>query len=304
MDKIGKRSEAEHDFKGGITTIASVPSNCLPIDQKCGKKPVKGMHFSELYGVLKYPVMDKKDIEMKSSSRIPPDEKGNRYAENIKLMKAQANTTDSEHPCSERNLMATFHQKANELAEYWRLKVPMRYESMTLEDAIWGTTVVQPMDLDTSTGAAFQMLFPGKTKKKHVLGERGEVIGEAGVWLKAALKEQWECWKRGDLWILPGSYSLKAECLPIEKVWKKRLVNVCDPVTTINSRRLMMPIQQAFTSLGAGSPYQLVMNPYVDMHGLAMQMLKYTSFYDVDVSGFDLTVPKIVLDADLLHGMR
>ena len=96
---------------------------------------------------------------------------------------------------------------------------------------------------------------------------------------------------------MPGSYSLKAECLPLEKVWKKRLVNVCEPVTTINSRCLMMPIQQAFVKVVSDSPYQLVMNPYVDMRGLAMTMLKYDSFYDVDVSGFDLTVPKAILDA-------
>ena len=59
----------------------------------------------------------------------------------------------------------------------------------------------------------------------------------------------------------------------------------------------MMPIQQAFVKVVSDSPYQLVMNPYVDMHGLAMKMLKYDSFYDVGVSGFDLTVPKAILDA-------
>ena len=96
---------------------------------------------------------------------------------------------------------------------------------------------------------------------------------------------------------MPGSYSLKAECLPIAKLWKKRLVNVCDPVTTLNSRRLMMPIQQAFVTLSSESPYHLVMNPYTDMHGLAIKMLKYDAYYDIDVSGFDLTGPKANLDA-------
>ena len=96
---------------------------------------------------------------------------------------------------------------------------------------------------------------------------------------------------------MPGSYSLKAECLPIAKLWKKRLVNGCDPVTTSNSRQLMMPIQQAFVTLSSESPYHLVMNPYTDMHGLAIKMLKYDAYYDIDVSGFDLTVPKAILDA-------
>ena len=65
MDKLGRKSEAEHQFTGGITTIASVPSNCLPIDQTCGKQHVMNFHFSDLYGVQKYPVMNKSDIEAK-----------------------------------------------------------------------------------------------------------------------------------------------------------------------------------------------------------------------------------------------
>ena len=222
---------------------------------------------------------------------------GNKSAENIKLVKARDNVTSEEHPCAERNTAVTFLQTASELADYWNLNGGMRYEPMSLEDAIWGNTTVQPIDLDTSTGAAFQTIFPSMTKKYHVIGDRGEFKGEDGVWLKSVLIEQWEHWKRGELWIMPGSYSLKAECLPIEKVWKKRLVTVCDPVTTSNSRRLMMPIQEAFVRLASDSPYQLVFNPYTDMHGLAMKMLTYDSYYDVDVSGFDLTVPKVVLDA-------
>ena len=75
----------------------------------------------------------------------------------------------------------------------------MHYEPMSLEDAIWGNTTVQAMDLDTSTGAAFQTICPGKSKKNHMIRDSGEVKGEAGVWLKSALKEQREHWKRGDL---------------------------------------------------------------------------------------------------------
>ena len=240
MDMLGKRSDADHTFTGGITTIASLPGNCLPIDHQCGKQPVMTLQISELYGVQKYPVMNKQDIERKCSDKIPPDDSGVKNAENSKLVKARQNVTTEEHPCTEPNLANTFSQKACELAEYWKLHVDMRYEPMSLEDAIWGNNSVQVMDLDTSTGAAFQMLFPGKTKKNHIIGEHGEFKGEAGIWLKSALKEQWEHWKKGELWILPGSYSLKAECLPIEKVWKKRLVNVCDPVTTINSRHFWM----------------------------------------------------------------
>ena len=121
MDKLEKRSDAEHQFEGGITTIASVPGNCLPIDQKCGKQPVMNLHFADLYGVQKYPVMNKSDIERKCQDKIPPDDAGMRQAENIKLVKARCNVTTSEHPCSEPDIAATFIQKACELAEYWKL---------------------------------------------------------------------------------------------------------------------------------------------------------------------------------------
>ena len=58
----------------------------------------------------------------------------------------------------------------------------------------------------------------------------------------------------------------------------------------------MMPIQTTVNCLGAESPYQLVLNPYIEMNGLATRMMRFTSYYDVDVSGFDLTVPKVILD--------
>ena len=249
VDKVMRPKEAEHQLSGGSTTIASIPGNHLPIDQHCGKKPVMTFHFSDMYGVLKYPVKHKEDIEEKCSDKIPPDDSGRRQAENVKLVKACDNTTSPEHPCSEQQTKIVFLHKADELGDYWKTTLSPKYQPLTVDDAIWGNKFVPPMDLDTSTGADFQMLFPGKTKKKHLLGERGEFLGDAGAWLRLALSQQWDHWKRGEVWLLPGSYSLKAECLPLEKVWKKRISNVCDPVTTINSRRLMMPFQTVFTSM-------------------------------------------------------
>ena len=281
---------------GGLTTIASVLSNWSPIDQRCVKKPVMNFHFSPMYDVLKYPVMQKEDIEAKCADTIPADDTGRRTAEKVKLMKAKNNTTGPEHPCSKEQTKIAIMHIADELGTYWKTKLAPSYQPLTIEDAIWGNKFTPPMDLDTSTGVSFQMLCPGSSKKKQLVGEHGVFIGDAAAWLKAALIRQLDHWKRGEVWIMPGSYSLKAECLPIEKVWKKQIVNVCDPVTTINSRRLMMPIQTAFTCLGAKSPYQVVLNPYTKMNGLAEMVLKVEAHYDVGVSGFDLTVPKLIVD--------
>ena len=65
VDKVMRPKNAEHFFEGGLSTIASLPATHLPIDQKCKKKPVMGFMFGEMYDVLKYPIMNKADIERK-----------------------------------------------------------------------------------------------------------------------------------------------------------------------------------------------------------------------------------------------
>ena len=40
VDKIIRPRDAKHQLTGGLNTSASLPSNCLPIDQHCSKKPV------------------------------------------------------------------------------------------------------------------------------------------------------------------------------------------------------------------------------------------------------------------------
>ena len=125
--------------------------------------------FGEMYDVRKYPIMNKADIECKCADKIPPDLIGSKRAENVKLSKALLNTTTEEHPCADKQTNATFLHKAEELGDYWKCMIYPQYQPMSLEDAIWGNHFVQAMDLDTSTGAAFQMLYPGKTKKNDLI---------------------------------------------------------------------------------------------------------------------------------------
>ena len=117
-DKVMHPKDAEHAFNGGLTTIVSVPAYHLPFDQKCNKKPVMNFHFSDMYGVLKYPVMNKKDIEDKCADKIPPDLAGVKRAENGKLSEAQHNVTTEEHLCSVKQTQVTFMHKAEELGDY------------------------------------------------------------------------------------------------------------------------------------------------------------------------------------------
>ena len=171
IDKVMRPKDAEHFFEGGLSTIASLPASHLPIDQKCKKKPVMGFMFGEMYDVLKYPIINKADIERKCADKIPPDLLGSKRAENVKLSKALLNTTTEEHPCADKQTAVTFLHKAEEVGDYWKCKINPHYQPMSLEGAIWGNQFVQAMDLDTSTGAVLQMLYPGKTKKKDLIGE-------------------------------------------------------------------------------------------------------------------------------------
>ena len=64
MHVMHRPKDAEHHFSGGLTTIASLPRNKLPSDQKCNKHPVETFQFK------KYTVMNKEDNERKCSNRF------------------------------------------------------------------------------------------------------------------------------------------------------------------------------------------------------------------------------------------
>ena len=120
-------------------------------------------------------------------------------------------------------------------------------------------------------------------------------IGEAGTYVKEMVDIQWDCWKKGEEFMLPTSYTLKAETRPHDTIFKKRVVNVSDPITVVNMRRVMQPLQQLFAALKAESPFQLCMNPLVDFHHTATKLLNFPYHYGLDVSSCDLTLPEVLL---------
>ena len=298
VEKLRPPSEAPNQLEGCLTTIAHAPSNLIPIDQVKGKHEIHNGHFASLFGNLKKPVLSKAAIESEFADRIPPDLKGNRHAENIRLSKAGRNVAGPSHPAYEyRRDMA---EAAGLLGDYWRIQLDAHrsYAPLSVEEAIWGCSGIDSLDFSTATGAAFQMLHPGCTKKSDIFGpERGVFVGAPGAAVKTMIEQQWSSWKRGELFVLPTSYSLKTETLPNEKVWKKRIVNVCDPITVVNLRRLLMPIQRQFEKLGTQSPVLTALNPLEDYNGMAEKLETYAELYDIDFSSFDLTIPGVLLEA-------
>ncbi|APG78500.1 hypothetical protein [Wenzhou picorna-like virus 46] len=281
--------------EGCYTTIAKLP-NPLPMDQKCRKAPIAEGAFSSVFGNIKSPVGTKIEIQTHHADKIPKDTAGHIHAENVRLNAAKKNIAGKQHPSS--GFSEKFQHHAEMLGAFWSEQTSTRYTPLSAEEAIWGTTKIAPMDRNTSTGATFQLLWPGKSRKKDIFGEtRGDWIGECGAWVRERIEYQWEAWKRGEMYVIPSSFTMKAELLDNKKLHKKRIVNVSDPITVVNMRRLMYPMQQAFTALGANSPFQLEMDPLVETHQLVKKLMTFDEHYDLDASAFDLTVPETMLIA-------
>ena len=96
------------------------------------------------------------------------------------MSKALTTATTDDHPAMKLDTQAVFQHKSSKLAEYWKGMIDNGYVPLSIEDTIWGNRTIPPMDLDTPTGAVFQMLFSGKTKKKDLFGAQSKFIGEAG----------------------------------------------------------------------------------------------------------------------------
>jgi len=298
ISRFGPPSKAPNQLSGGLTTIASCLDNALPIDQVKGKHMIFGGAFAALFpNDIKAPVFTKKQIEARHPEKIPPDLKGNLHAENVRLSKATFNVAGPGHPSHPyaRKMTAV----AATFGDYWKQQLAgVTYRSLTKEEGIWGNgRGIDAMDRNTATGAAFQLLFPGLDKKEKLFGERGLFLGEAGQYVSTMIDLQWEYWKQGKEILIPTAYTLKNELLPEAKVWKKRVVNVCDPITVVNLRRLFFPFQKAFQTLGSKSPIQVEMNPHVAYDGLAKKLSQYEKLYDADFSAYDLTLPATVLQS-------
>jgi len=141
-------------------------------------------------------------------------------------------------------------------------------------------------------------MYRGLRLKSDIFGpERGMYLGLPGKEICQMIDDQWNAMKRGIEIIYPSSISMKSENLKPDKLHKKRVIHVVDPVTVVNQRRLYQPLQHAFDTLGMQSPFILRADPLVDWHQLVSQIQKHPYHLATDVSSFDLTVPSYILEA-------
>lgn len=282
----------------GLEPIALVPRNHVPVDTNSVRRAIADHAFEPVFGMLKVPALKAHETEQIYFDKIPPDAKGNRRAYAARLQVAEKNVVDADLGIWNLKCSTSAHN-AIELGAYWNGRLMTSDAApMSVLDAIWGNSTILPLKRDTSVGAMFQTMYPGVTKKGDLFGEdRGHFVVGAGTETYDMICEQWEALKRDVEYIYPSSLSMKSECLDPSKLHKKRIIHIVDPVTVVNQRRLFMPIQEAFASLGMKSPFILTANPIADWHEIANQFGKFPHHTALDVSSFDLTVPLYMMEA-------
>jgi hypothetical protein len=271
----------------GLEIIANA-NNPISMDTVDTRLPLCNGVFSEVFGTLKTPALPLSIIEKDHADRIPPDKNGNRRGYNIRLDKANRNVMP-ENGTARCVQYFKIQAVAVELGKYLREQTGnFNYEPMTVEDAIWGNKDIPALKRGKASGAAFQMIFPGVAKKGDIWNEERGIFNRGiGEIFKKMLTEQWDRLKNGDMLLLPSSTAMKSENLkdPV----KKRIFHAIDPMTTVNGRRLLMPIQKAVERIDE-TPFILSIDPLTEFNKLAIKLNKHPNKAALDISSFDLTV--------------
>lgn len=299
LNKIAWKSETNKkpDFnpKGPNYQAEGIIDNYTPIDANVCKNRIELGENSvqqEFRASEKVAVHTKKYIERHLQDTIPADAEGNKFAYYIRMEPAERNTMTGS------TFLNECKQNAAQLGKHWATKVGRKLDILTLEEAIKGTEDVDALKLETSSSAAIQMIFPGKSLKSHFIDPSTREWRDErdAQWMKNFTLQQWEYAKQGKILSLPCIGALKAEFL--RKPGRKRLYSVVPLPVVINMRRFLKVLQDAFVAMGVKSPFLVALNVFVQWHPLIEDLIKIgDTFIDLDFKNFDMTVPYEVIMA-------
>nr|QUS52701.1 polyprotein [Mute swan feces associated picorna-like virus 5] len=180
------------------------------------------------------------------------------------------------------------------LSDMWQDK---KVEVLEPQEAINGNKQgVSRLPLDGSVGGFFKRSFPHTATK-------GDVFDTDKTFTEPIFheltKSQMNAWKNGNSAYVPIVASMKQELLPVEKHHRQRAYFVVDPITVLNQRRILAPIQAILTKPGPASPYQLEVNPFRDWHYIRQDLISTGSkILSLDCKSFDWTVPATLLQSE------
>ena len=109
--------------------------------------------------------MHKEESEAKCADKIPADDVGRKAAESVKLLKAKANVTSPDHPCSESQARIVFLHKADEMGDYWRTQLAPHISRLPLRMPYGGTNSLPPWTLIPPQVHRFRCCSQGRVRR-------------------------------------------------------------------------------------------------------------------------------------------
>jgi hypothetical protein len=261
--------------------------SCNRAGSMYGKMTKYPMNFSdELVPKMKFPVPDKTQTLKLYGDKIPTDLRGVKHIHYPRSSKANSNVF-----CPSK--LEKFTKRAAELGAYCSRQFQTdKIEILTPSAAITGTRTLERMPLDGSTGAVFRMKFPKAAVKGDIFDKDLCFKNDE---CRLLVNEQMNLWRKGNPAMVPVTASMKKELLPEEKHWRQRVFHVVDPITVLNQRRVLAPVQSILVR-DYKSPFQLVTSPFRDWHHIRNDLLRISnSIMCLDAKAFDWTVPAHVL---------
>jgi len=274
----------------GLTAVASI-NNYIPYDTKCRKKVINAQVSDKDWPNVKVPTLTEKEILEKYPEKIPADKKGSKKAFYVKL---QAQDRNVGNPIITDKIVDFGHELGRALIEEMGLET--RIEPLTIQEAVAGSRFNTPMKRDTSCSAVLQMLT-GANRKDELLDyndETRELIIHDYVIYKTII-DQWEMARHRERLMIPATIGLKAELLPEEKLYKKRVFTIVDMITWINQSRIFAPVQTVIGQDVTNTRLPITLDPVLDFHHILKEFLLYSDFASFDFKDFDFTAMREVL---------
>jgi hypothetical protein len=282
----------------GLALIGRV-WNPRSVDGNKNYRPVQIPGISDIFPHERAPALPMDEACIVAGDRLKPDRLGNKFLPYVRMAAAETNVTRS------RKDFDRLSRHAAEIGKHYaNLANAQGMTPYTVKDAMSGNDDQEPIKLDTSVGAWYQARFKVNTKSDlwEILsnGNAAFKSNEAGVFLRKTISKQWSLAAEGIRYSIPASGKLKAEKLPLEKVWKKRVFVIVGPHDVINLRRILGPIQALLGKLKARSPFIIQSDPVVVWDAIRLELLsKGNNILPWDASSYDWTIPSSVMNASV-----
>jgi cytochrome c556 len=274
---LNKKIGTPYEPRGAVKVINYV-RNYKPMDAKNDR-----IQYNDFKNTLegfaeKAPALSVGKIFTNHRDKIPLDARGLPHVHLIRTKVLETNYYDE-------SSFFKLIRLAEEMADYYKLQLNItKLNPMSIEDAVFGN--YQALSIDTTTSAGVTMsMITGKRMKRDFIDPFNREIDEE---LMGYIRQQYAMAQEGKRLSFPADANLKAETLPIEKVWKKRVFYNVPLPTVVNLKRLLAPIQHAFTAQYVKSPFLFGLYPTRDWDSLASELVLHSNnIVCLDVKAYD-----------------